>query len=204
MERSFLLQYTWADGTPFLETTTSLLSSLQAHQRFRPHKAATRWEAELGTPVQPNVWSGIWLNFRSASENTFLWQVFFRVIATQRWRFPYLLPNDPQTFCTRCDLGERDDILHCLWSCPNPRICCQWGWNLLQAILDNRHITGGLQGALKPAHILVAASLPEEWKISQKFWHILRAVLCWQIWKAGNEHFMADRRSVHRRTIRKS
>lgn len=63
---------------------------------------------------------------------------------------------------------------------------------------------GGLQVTLTPAHVLLGQPLPAEWKTPENFWAILRPVLCWQVWKSGNEHFMADRRSDHRRTIRKS
>lgn len=74
----------------------------------------------------------------------------------------------------------------------------------MKEISGNRHRIGGLQGDLEPAHIFVAAPLPEDWQIPPKFWQFLRAVLCWQIWKARNEFYMADRQIDHRRTIRKT
>lgn len=43
-----------------------------------------------------------------------------------------------------------------------------------------------------------------KWRIPKRFWQILWAVLCWKIWKARNEHYMANRKADQRRTIRKS
>lgn len=36
-ERCFLMQYTWSDDIPLLDTSTSQLRALQAQHRFRPH-----------------------------------------------------------------------------------------------------------------------------------------------------------------------
>lgn len=144
------------------------------------------------------------MNFRGASENTFLWQVYFRSIATQRWRFPSLPADDPLLRCTRCDLGAKEDVIHFLWSCPLALECWQWGFGLLRASSDRRHRLGAIQGTLQPAHIFVAEPLPHEWQIPLRLLQILRAVICWQVWKARNKHYMANRVTDHRRTIRKA
>lgn len=95
-ENALLLQYGWRDGTPLLNTLTAQLHHVQAQQRHFPR--------------------------RSANENAFLWQEIFRVIATQRWCFPTRphtrAHTDITTWYTRCTLGTREDIIHCLWSCP--------------------------------------------------------------------------------------
>lgn len=109
-DRQFLIQYKWSDETPLLDTSTGQLRSLQARQRFKPHSAVTRWERELACAVPPGIWHDTWLKFRGASENMFLWQTFFRAIATQSWRFPALPADDPMTWCTRCDGLTREDI----------------------------------------------------------------------------------------------
>lgn len=201
-ERNLLLQYKWSDGSLFLDTNTSQLCKLQASQRFRPHKAATKCGNELGCTLPVDLWSGMWLTFRGANENTFLWQLFYRAIATQRWRFPSLPPDDSQLKCTRCDLGAKEDLVHCIWGCPQSQPCWQWCSTLLTASSGRR--VGGLRGSLIPAHVFVASPLPAEWLIPSRFWQILRAVLCWQVWKSPNEHFMANRSSDPRRTIRKT
>lgn len=144
------------------------------------------------------------MNFRGASENTFLWQLLSRAIATQRWRFPSVPIDDPQLRCTRCVLGVNEDIVHCVWGCPLSQPCWQWGMGLLTASSEIRHSGGGLQGTLQPAHVFVASPLPVNWMIPGRFWQILRAVICWQVWKARNEHCLANRPSDPRRTIRKS
>lgn len=164
----------------------------------------TKWEGNLACSISPAIWQGIWLKYCEANKNLFLWQLAYRVLATQRWRFPTLPANDAATWCTRCDLAVREDISRCIWSCPLSNWCWQWGMSMLTAISHNRHNVGGLPITLTAAHVFIAHPLPVEWKILAKFWHILRAVSCWQIWKAKNEHYMANDRSGHRRTIRKS
>lgn len=156
----------------------------------------------MAVPVE--IWRRTWLPFRGANENTFLWQLYYRVIATQRWRFPLSPADDPQLRCTRCDLMEKEDLIHCVWSCPLSQPCWQWGLGLLQASSDQRHRLGGFRGTIEPAHVFVASPLPAEWMVPERFWLILRAVICWQVWKARNEHVMANRLSDPRRTIRKS
>lgn len=144
------------------------------------------------------------MNFRGANENTFLWQLCYRSIATQRWRFPSVPPDDPRVKCTRCNLGVREDILHCVWDCPLSQPYWQWGQAILLASSEQRHRQGGLRGSLEPAHVFVASPLPAEWMIPGRMWHILRAVICWQVWKTRNEHYMANRPSDPGRSIRKA
>lgn len=38
---------------------------------------------------------------------------------------------------------------------------------------------------LLPAHVLVAAPIPDVWDVQVRLWHILRAIMCWLIWKDG-------------------
>lgn len=203
-ERNILLQYRWSDGTSLLDTSTSQLRTLQAQQRFKPHLVATRWERELGCTTPVEIWSKTWLNFIGASENTFLWQLYYRAIATQKWRFPSAPADDIRIRCTRCEMGTKEDISHCIWGCPKSQPCWSWGMELLKACSDQRHRPGGFRGSLEPAHVFIAAPLPAEWQIPERLWQLLRAVLCWQIWKSRNEHFMANRPSDPRRTIRKA
>lgn len=202
--RNMLLQYKWSDGTHLLDTSTAHLRALQAQQRFKPHRASERWERELGHTIPVDIWSRTWSNFRGANENTFLWQLFYRAIATQRWRFPSVPGDDPCIRCTRCNMGVKEDIIHCVWGCPVSQPCWQWCVGLLANCSAQRHRPGGLRGSLEPAHVFVAAPLPADWKIPGRLWLILRAVICWQVWKTRNEHFMANRPSDPQRTIRKS
>lgn len=200
-ERGFLIQYHWSDLTPLLATSTSQLPSLQARQLYKPHLALRKWEGQLACHIPPEVWHKISVKFWGANENIFLWQLVYRVIATQRWRLPSLPATDASTWCTRCDGQLREDITHCIWSCPSSFRCWEWGMDLLLAISANHHRTGGLQITLSPAHVFLGQPLPVEWQIPRRFWQVLRVVLCWQVWKSRNEHFMANRRSDHRRTI---
>lgn len=153
----FLIQHGWQDGIPLLHTSTAQLRNIQAQQRLFPHLALEKWRNQLGSQVPTSIWGQTWLNFRSANENTFLWQLIYRVIATQRWRFPTKSPLDPSTWCTRCNLGIREDIMHCIWSCPHSRGCWHWGETLLTASSQN----GTLCSGLLPGHVFLAQPLPD-------------------------------------------
>lgn len=133
----------------------------------------------------------MWLNFCSVNENTFLWQLIYRVIATQRWRFRTRSHLDASTWCTRCTLGLREDIVHCIWSCPLSTTCWQWGETLLTTSFDN----GSLCAGLLPGHVFLAQPLPEQWQVPERFWKILRATICWQIWKDRNGHYLVIKKS---------
>lgn len=164
------------------------------------HTTLTKWELALEQPIPENIWSSIWISYRSASENTFLWQLLYQVIATQKCRFHTTPATDPGTWCTRCTAGVREDLMHCICSCSISIRRWQWGEFLLQASSPRRaaHIR------LCPAHVFIAAPLPEDWIVPDKLWHILKAILCWQIWKNRNKHYMAGKPATATKIIRKS
>lgn len=83
-----------------------------APNQMSPHVALRKWTAQLGTPVPSNVWNMTWIGFWSAAENTFLWQIRYRIPATQRWRLPGRQAADPETWCSRCSLQVTEDLLH--------------------------------------------------------------------------------------------
>lgn len=186
-ERALLNQYIWLDGTPILNTSTAQLRHLQAQQRQVPHLALTKWVNQLQCDMPGAIWTTTWLNYRSANENTFMWQLLYRVIATQRWRFPSRDPTDPTTWCTRCTEATQEDVTHCLWSCPISAHCWRWGESILQAASGNAHN----QITLLPEHIFMAQPLPAHWQSPERLWQILKAIVSWQIWKNRNEHYMA-------------
>lgn len=96
-------------------------------------------------------------------------------------------------------------MTHCLWSCPSSFLCWQWCAWLLKEILNHRNDTLDWQVVLTPAQVFIALPLPVAWRILENFGtSILRAVLCRQIWKAWNDPVFANRRSDHRRKIRKA
>lgn len=194
------MQHGWHDGTPLLHTSTAQLRHTQALHRHFPHLALQKWQIQLDTPTPSRLWAQTWLNFRSANENTFLWQLVYRVIATQRWRFPTRSNQDISTWCTRCELGLREDIMHCIWSCPLSYSCWQWGESMLSAASQN----GSVCSRLLPSNVFLAEPLPDLWQVPERFWQILRAVLCWQIWKDRNGHYLADKPANAHRVIRKS
>lgn len=90
-----MTQYQWVDGTPLVESSTAQLRSIQVHHAAQPHGALRKWTEELGRPIPDDVWQFTWMDFRSAAENTFLWQILYRILATQRWRFPERAREDP-------------------------------------------------------------------------------------------------------------
>lgn len=93
-DSAWMEQFGWKDETPLLHTSTGQLRKMQSARRFVRHKALGKWETQLNALIPENVWMTTWLPGRSSCENAFLWQLVYRVIATQRWRFPERLAED--------------------------------------------------------------------------------------------------------------
>lgn len=132
------------------------------------------------------------------SENNFLWQMIYRMPATNKWRFPARPSSDPDTWCVRCQQQCPKDLLHCMWACPNANRCWMWCAELLAWLSVTPQ--GGLQ--LNPAHILIAEALPHEWDTPVRLWHTIRAIMSWIIWKDRNQHVFGGERSNVTRMIR--
>lgn len=98
--------------------------------------------------------------------------------------------NEESTWCTRCMGQVKEDVLHCIWGCEISRQCWNWSEFLLSTVtpLDHGNIS------LNPAQVLIADPLPADWCIPEKLWHVLRAIICWQLWKDLNEHFFERKR----------
>lgn len=190
-------QYFWVDGTPLTNSSTAQVRSILVHQAAQPHLALRKWTEQLGRPIPDEVWQYTWMKFRSAAENTCLWQILYRILATQRWRYPERPQDDPLTWCSRCAQGITKDTLHCIWGCPVSRRCWEWGAAML-------HLTvapGTNRLRLLPQHVILAEPLPLAWDIPMKLWHSLRAILCWLIWKDRNGHIFDREASDSQRVI---
>lgn len=144
-------QYAWTDGTVLINSSTSQLRLLQERQHAGAHLALAKWTNQLHQAVDNEVWRFTWISYRSAAENTFLWQILYRIPATNKWRHPDLPATDPATWCVRCQLGAQEDLLHCLWAFPNASRCWMWCNRILKWV-SCRH--PAIQ--IEPTHILIA------------------------------------------------
>lgn len=117
-DRLMFTQYSWTDGTKILNSSTAQLRLLQVQARIKRHGALSMWMAQLGRPIPEDFWQVTWINYRSAAENTFLWQLIYRIPATNKWRLCAQPANDQETWCVRCQLQAPEDIFHCIWDCP--------------------------------------------------------------------------------------
>lgn len=136
----------------------------------------------------PTLWKETWLSFRSSTENCFLWQLIYRIPATQHWRFPDLPPTDRQTWCTRCDRGVMEDIIHCIWLCPVSREVWRWVGYVLSISTSQQNSTP----LIRPANVFVALEFPSDLGVPKPLWDILRAATPWNIWKDRSRHFIED------------
>lgn len=173
LQNTLLTQYQWTSGLPLLKSSTATLRRLQNRTTASSHVAFQKWATTLGTGLPDNIWDDTWLSYRSAKENTFLWQLAYRAIATQSWRHPNCSQADPRTHCNRCTLAVKEDILHCVWQCPESSIC--WCW--CETVLARAAATNIHRIQLRPAHVVVAEWLPDEWNVPAKLWQILRAAM---------------------------
>lgn len=188
----FTLQFKWRDGVEFFNTSTPHLRSLLTLIDARPHKRICQWQTFFQLELNlPSLWRDTWLPFRSMSENCFLWQMLYRIPATQHWRFPGLPPTDRQTWCTRCDTHEMEDIVHCIWSCPVSREV--WKWVNFLLCFSTTHTDRS--PLLRSTHVFVAEAFPIHFRIPTHLWAILRAAAAWAIWKDRCNHFLEGSQS---------
>lgn len=188
-------QYTWSDGTAIINSSTAQLRILQTLEHARLHGALSKWETQIAFTIPTDIWQLIWIPSRSAAENTFLWQFYYRIPATNKWRFPTSPATDPNTWCSRCQLNVQEDIFHCIWDCSASRGCWLWCSALLAW-------ASGRQSHsihLSPAHVIIGEALPAGWETPDRMWNTLRATMCWIVWKDRNEHvFSGQITNTHR------
>lgn len=188
-------QYKWTDGTQLVNASTSQLRLLQVQSTAAPHGALNKWAAQLGRPISGTLWLDTWIPYRSAAENTFLWQMIYRIPATNKWRLPGRLANDAETLCPRCSRQTPEDTYHCLWDCPSSQICWAWCSSLLKWLSTGQPPNT----TLTAAQVLIAEDIPVTWNSPKRLWHTIRAVMCWLIWKQrNNQVFSGDQFSSQR------
>lgn len=183
----FALQYRWKDEVEFFNTSTSHLRSIQITPEGLPHKRVRQWQTLFRVDLHlPSLWRETWIPMRSSTENCFLWQLIYRVPATQHWRFPDLPPTDCRTWCTRCEMNVMEDIVHCIWQCPISRETWRWVNYLLSISMP----LGDRSPLIRSAHVFVALGFPYNSGIPKTLWTILRAATAWHIWKNRCTHYM--------------
>jgi hypothetical protein len=185
-------QYQWEDSVDFFDTNTGHLRMLQGRKQRRIHKTLLRWNEYFVEPIDfKRVWAETWVSFRSAKENCFLWQMVYRIPATQHWRFPTIPRIDSSVHCTRCRRNQVEDILHCMWSCPKSGKIWRWIAKLLQSASGARNAPVQLQFQ----HVFFAAELDDSNKVPANLWRVLRAAACWVLWTSRCKHFMVNQKA---------
>jgi hypothetical protein len=71
--------------------------------------------------------------------------------------------------------------------------------NLLQLAAGEEHI----QLELNYQHVLLAEPLQSEVPVPKILWAIVRAISCWEIWKARCRHYMDNQSSTSKNIIRR-
>ena len=78
------------------------------------------------------------------------------------------------------------------WNCPHSLVVWDWVRKIIQLVA----VHTGTNLELTFQHVLLAEDLPAHFSIPKKLWAILRAVTCWEIWKARCTHYMEDIRTT--------
>lgn len=119
--RALITQYNWLDDrlddNSLLNSSTSQLKILQARALTSEHGTLNKWVTQLGRPISEAIWHEMWILYRSAAENTFMYQLIYRIPATNKWHLSDRPATDADTWCPWCNLHLFEDTLHCLWDC---------------------------------------------------------------------------------------
>lgn len=150
-------------------------------QELPLHKSVLKWEQVIRwIPKQGTLWQKIWRPYYSAKQNCFLWQVAFNIPTTNHWTFPGINHADPTTWCLCCPLRLHEDVLHLLQNCPVTKPIWSWMANILRYLIPI--VVTSLRFNVVQA--LLGVPLGPHNGFQQCWWNILRAIACWEIWKA--------------------
>lgn len=166
------VQYLWRNGEEIFAVDTKLLRILQSPHSESLQIGPHRWTVELAWHPRPSdLWAPLWKDYRAAVENYFLWQLMYRILTTNHWRFPLAGQAQPETWCLRCPDRALKDGMHCFWTCAESREVWEWIWILVQRSVSSQssYVT------LTAAQALLGRRLPRHHKIPDRWWQILRA-----------------------------
>lgn len=172
--------YTWRNGAEIFTADTRQLRLLQSPAAEPLHIGPHKWTVEFSWTPRPSLlWNPLWKSYRAEIENCFLWQIMYRIPATDQWRFPLAGETQPETWCTRCQGRALEDVTHCFWACPKSMEIWDWIRMLVQRAVQSQtsYVT------LTAPHVLLGRNLPAHYKISNRWWSTIRAAALWQIWK---------------------
>lgn len=119
-------------------------------------------------------------DYRAAIENCFLWQILYRIPATNHWRFPLDGQSQPDTWCTHCMGRALEDVMHCFWRCLES--CKVWIW--IQILVQKASNSQCSFVSLFAPEVLLGKKFPRHYKIPRRWWNIIWAETIWQIWKS--------------------
>lgn len=125
--------YCWKDGMPLFFTSLQHLRLIQSLATEDPHVGIAKWQRYNNWQyTQQMLWSAICKSFRSTKHNALAWQVAYRIIATNKWRFPKLLDLDQLKACATCRPHVLVDVNHVVWGCPQANRIWKWSTFMLQ------------------------------------------------------------------------
>lgn len=156
---------------------------MQQPDQVAAHINLTKWTTDLmWQPDIDTLWKDIWRPFRNPVESCFLWQIIYRISATNHWQYPGMASTNPLTLCVTC--GTHKDLMHTQWNCPNAREVWRWVERVLQAATlgHRRAVHIDIGNALLGDELFCDDTTP------LFLWHIFWGVANWQIWKARCLH----------------
>lgn len=177
--------YQWKNGRDFFNVDTRQLRFLQGETKYQlAHNSIKKWRAQENWDPNPRqLWKATWVPFREAKVNGFLWQIIYRAAATNHWLAPKAPPTDESTWCKRCNTNSIEDLTHCLWDCNESQVVWRW----ITILTRGMTLVPASPIHLEVRHALLGDEIEAEYHPPKKWWALLRAVTCWQLWKARNE-----------------
>lgn len=87
-EIAIIEQYQWSDGKPIFEVDTRMLRLILNPPTNSVHARVGKWlNYTLWDPTPQYRWKSTWTKFCSTKFDCLQWQILYRVLTTNSWRF---------------------------------------------------------------------------------------------------------------------
>lgn len=170
--------YMRKDGKEIFSTNTHHLRRLLNNAQPTSHVNIAKWSTVVRITINVDRTCMIIRQpYLPSKESSFAWQVLFRTLATNRWRFQSQPDPLLDKECKRCT-QHSIEVGHCLWSCP--KAAADWHWIRFVVPLTSQDPDQLL--GLNECQALIGVDHTCSPAIPPKWWSALQICSLWHIW----------------------